>query len=532
MVAAVPERPWKFHLCSHDAYTRPDKIVVYAGTPEELRDLIPRLREIVERHPTHGLSHAATPFELGLEEEPLEGLYVGLDPNFLAGVSWRYYRCIVSAWAELNADYLDELPRGGRARWLERMNLDAGHDGPATLEPSAEDAAYTHRYWKLISDVSLRDPSDEDERSRNLPVATWSRGRRPGLASSWAGNAWTWLQLRRAGLVASPRAEEAILRRLQADLRRDERTYLGTVEHHHSGLVGTAAGALIASASADSRARALLPALVRRWEQDISASTAAPSGDFLASHDVMLGAAGGLLAAAEVDARVPGAVAEHTVARLHERTLEGLAYMLEGSGRRPVYLGFAHGVAGQLFAAETGRACFGRRVPEELRERAFDLLVDEAREGDKGAALWACRSGQAGHVTIHGWCHGAAGIALALLGSYRLTGDDDYAWLAKKALAGAATDIGRCTSFCCGAVGRAHALLEGHRVFGGRKWLRAAKEIYAHAPARFERSRTFHRGPLALDYLGWRIEHPSALPLLGLGALSVQPTTSSEGGAR
>lgn len=138
---------WKFYTAP-SGYERPDKIVVYFDTGDHLKRFVKTLRPLLPKSGFHKLRHAGSTAEMGLEPRDRRGLYVGMDPPFL-GESWRMYRCVCMAWADLNEEYLAKL-KGGRSRWLRRMNLSAEHEGPHTLAPDLRDAVYIRRYWRMI----------------------------------------------------------------------------------------------------------------------------------------------------------------------------------------------------------------------------------------------------------------------------------------------------------------------------------------------------------------------------------------------
>ncbi len=73
--------------------------------------------------------------------------------------------------------------------------------------------------------------------------------------------------------------------------------------------------------------------------------------------------------------------------------LEVKRLVKEASHGRPVYLGFAHGLAGHLFALEMSRACFGSTLNSSLREQCIELIAEESRSEGNRTALWASCSG-------------------------------------------------------------------------------------------------------------------------------------------
>lgn len=138
---------WKFF---HDTeeWERPDKLVFYPSSPDELQKVVSMLERHSAGKETHNLRHTAPSVALGFGRED-NGVFLGCDPSFLRH-SWRFYRTLVIAWADLNAEYLESLPRGGMHRWMERMNIASQHEGPAKLRPPSEDEAYVRRYWDEV----------------------------------------------------------------------------------------------------------------------------------------------------------------------------------------------------------------------------------------------------------------------------------------------------------------------------------------------------------------------------------------------
>src|SRR5207244_1855452 len=130
--------------------------------------------------------------------------------------------------------------------------------------------------------------------------------------------------------------------------------------------------------------------------------------------DVMLGAAGALLAASEIEGLRPGVIPRRFVRRLHRLCSFSLASLLNDALRRPVYLGFAHGIAGFLAALESTRRGFGLGVEADLRERSLEILEGRSVKAWKGTIVWPVHS-DGRQPTISGWCHGGPGIALGLL---------------------------------------------------------------------------------------------------------------------
>jgi hypothetical protein len=334
-------------------------------------------------------------------------------------------------------------------------------------------------------------------------VRRWPRsGRLDGLARGWFGTAWTWLTLVRRGLVVDrPRTRTVIARRLQA-----------RVDYHgHVGLmVGSAAAPTVAAqlAAVDGSAAAVLAGSLAQWQ-----------GSFGARHplELMLGVAGSVLAGAEIETLRPRSVPRPFMQRCHDVMKAELARRVD---RGPSYLGMAHGLAGILLAAEAGASAFGLELATELRAAVIDAIMSHRTRGPGRIANWQCQAGDARPRFINGWCHGAAGVALAAMAARRLSSDPSYDPLVECALPSAYALRGGGRDFCCGAAGQAHVFVEAYRLLGDRRWLRRARVAERGLTGWCPRNRTLQRGRLGLEYLRLRLDHPDHLPMPGLGPLS------------
>jgi hypothetical protein len=139
---------WKFYMAP-SGYDRPDKIVFYFESGSQLRQFVKKLRPLLPKTGLHALSHTASTAEMGIESEKRRGIFVGIDPP-LRGQSWRLYRSLCIAWADVNTEYLSNL-KGGRNRWLARMNLSPEHEGPYSLSPPKKNIGYVRKYWRIIN---------------------------------------------------------------------------------------------------------------------------------------------------------------------------------------------------------------------------------------------------------------------------------------------------------------------------------------------------------------------------------------------
>jgi lantibiotic modifying enzyme len=325
-----------------------------------------------------------------------------------------------------------------------------------------------------------------------------------GIACGWLGGAWVHLALRDAGLGRDREELPTLVRRLRDLLRRAAR-------EDTSHLTGCGAPVVIAAKLQRRRPelRSLLDAAIARWEPMIRDR---------AELDVMLGAAGGLLACGEIERDAPGAVARPIVARMHRDVLARVRAELRS--REPAYLGLAHGLAGYLLALEMTEHVFDLEFPAPLRRACLRRLYATRLDAGRHAVIWPSKSGTSA-IGIQAWCNGAPGIGLALLYCGKMRSRGGYGELAEAALRATARFGSSVPIFCCGAVGRAQILLEAYRVTGDpahrRRALRIVEVVRQQAPPA---ERTFHRGRLGLDYLVQRIAHVERLPLPGLGIFS------------
>jgi hypothetical protein len=326
-----------------------------------------------------------------------------------------------------------------------------------------------------------------------------------GIARGWWGWAWVWLHAVRAGLAPDdPRTRRTIAQRL---------TRGGDPAMPIGSMVGSAAAPVVAAllASIDPAAVPLRAREIARW-------AAACGRD--SDPDLLHGAAGALLAAAEIEALAPGAVPQPLAARLHAAVTRSLRAHLGPRGRLTIYLGLAHGIAGFLLALEAARAVLGLPLPRRLRVRAIDYLMQERVRGPGNIAGWPVAPSEV-PILANAWCSGTAGVALAALCGQHASGDRAYGELVDCALPSTfALRGGRFQHFCCGTTGQAQILLEAHRLLGDRRWLDRARRTAALVGRPRGRNRSFTWGALGARHLELRLAHPGRLPLPGLGCLS------------
>jgi lantibiotic modifying enzyme len=136
--------------------------------------------------------------------------------------------------------------------------------------------------------------------------------------------------------------------------------------------------------------------------------------------------------------------------------------------------GFAHGVAGiAYFLCEHAFRC-NDYTSRETWSKAIDWLVQQAVPVRNGVAV-AWRYSDVDGQHWKWWCHGAPGIALALLKSYEWGGNPEHAALATKALKIHPWDmLDTRLGQCHGVSGIGEIYLEAARVLGDPDWLKRA----------------------------------------------------------
>jgi lantibiotic modifying enzyme len=318
----------------------------------------------------------------------------------------------------------------------------------------------------------------------------------PSLANGAEGWLWTWLQL--VGAKLAP-VNDRLWAALVASLRESRAT---PVSH----MAGTGATATLAA-----HAAALDGALMPRARTLVASFLARAAESDLG--DYMQGTAGALMACCEIEGTVPGLV--------DRRRVLPIVAALEASLRRTLrtadfYLGLSHGVAGQWMALAAAASIFDARIDGTLGNRVLSHLEDEALGGPRGTLVWPAR--RADHrLSVHGWCHGAPGIALALLIVERTRGSARVGRLLNGALLATACFQTPSDTFCCGTVGRAQILVEAYRHTKRRRWLAAARRVAAKPfDTKPLTGLGFLFGELGRAHLEYRLKAPFALNLLGV----------------
>jgi serine/threonine protein kinase len=139
--------------------------------------------------------------------------------------------------------------------------------------------------------------------------------------------------------------------------------------------------------------------------------------------------------------------------------------------------GFAHGVAGAAYFLCEHAFRFNDYTSRKAWSKAIDWLVQQAVPARNGVAV-AWRYSDVDGEQWKWWCHGAPGIALALLKSYEWGGNPEHAALATKALKIHPWDLlDTRLSQCHGVSGIGEIYLEAARVLGDPDWLKRAAWI-------------------------------------------------------
>jgi serine/threonine-protein kinase len=252
--------------------------------------------------------------------------------------------------------------------------------------------------------------------------------------------------------------------------------------------------------------------LLQRWKRKV----VPPS-----ENDFILGHAGTLICLAELQDLVPNWSPPVVFLRkCHQSLVKALLAIRKG--KDPFYLGFAHGIAGSLLGLEIARTRLSLSTSSSLVNWAFDQLQSN-QYLVSGASLWPEKTLDE-EINSNSWCHGSPGIALALLGCYRVTGKTSYLELFKRAAWGSERYHSIHRSICCGFAGKANLFIEAYRYFRKKSWLERARKMLPDnrrktiSPLNFRSHdrNTFFRGAMGVAYTYDRITDPDlALPGTG-----------------
>lgn len=209
----------------------------------------------------------------------------------------------------------------------------------------------------------------------------------------------------------------------------------------------------------------------------------------LRQFDVAGGLAGALLALVTLY-EVSGHPAALASAAASARLLTGRQVPVGGVGRAwvssdgHVRAGFAHGAAGAAYALARFSAVAGCSAAAAAARAALDWEQSAFSPADGN---WPAIRGDGGASVMTGWCHGAAGIALALALWPRTPDDQDriVTTLDRAVRATRAAAPARKDHPCCGTLSRSEALLAAAVTLGEGSWeaeaVRLAEPIAARA---------------------------------------------------
>jgi hypothetical protein len=180
-------------------------------------------------------------------------------------------------------------------------------------------------------------------------------------------------------------------------------------------------------------------------------------------------------------------------------------------------LGAAHGVAGNAQALLQAAQLQTREHQRELLERTVDTLTRTAIR-ERGLANWPDRADAADARPRVQWCHGAAGVVIALADAPRHA-PLDALLLEAGELVWTAGPLKKGYSLCHGTAGNGFAFLKLHKRTRDTKWLDRARRFAMHAVAQWERREAPHHSLFTGDvglalYLRACIEVDERFPLI------------------
>lgn len=246
--------------------------------------------------------------------------------------------------------------------------------------------------------------------------------------------------------------------------------------------------------------------------------------------DFVMGRPGALTAVASLLEEVPGhgfdveSLVAHgaELAIAIDRSVDG------GPDLAPGYLGFAHGLAGQLYAllrwAEVTGSDATVRLPSHL-----ELLRGLKVLAPNGSAYWPFAQGD-NAPPWPGWCHGSAGYVHLWSQAAAVLGDEYLDEVEAAALAAWSHPQHAKLDLCCGLAGRAYSLLAAYQVTGDARWIERAGDladiaVNANPVASFARPDSLFAGRVGLALLVNDLADPSSafLPPLRSGPLRRTP---------
>lgn len=175
-------------------------------------------------------------------------------------------------------------------------------------------------------------------------------------------------------------------------------------------------------------------------------------------------------------------VARDDLSRIEERLARAIARDLAADdplARDGSFLGFAHGLAGVLFAL-----CRSSGASDELRRvvlEHLDMLLERATD-DGRIVCWPLAAGGSQRPPWTGWCHGSAGHLLLWCEAARRFDQPRFLEVAERL----GTHIwmrrgGSGPSLCCGLAGEAISLLRLGEAVESRAWLERGRALAEQA---------------------------------------------------
>lgn len=239
--------------------------------------------------------------------------------------------------------------------------------------------------------------------------------------------------------------------------------------------------------------------------------------------ELLAGAAGVACATRDLEARLPGS--EHEASRnVLRRVRAGAATSLMAAYATALdpgaddLLGFAHGLAGELWALAAVVGVDHDLVRARLSEFAALREID-----DEGLVYWRPHRGKALSSFLGTWCNGMPGQTLLFCEVARQTRSPEWSRLA--GLAAQTTDLfgGTNPSLCCGLAGQSVALHRYAELSGDARMARSADdrltraaEISSAAAAQFL---GLWQGVLGVALVAMsRLHGEGAIPCLGHGS--------------
>ena len=326
-----------------------------------------------------------------------------------------------------------------------------------------------------------------------------------GIALGWQGWAWVWLQLCESGILKDDTGKvfDKILKKLNQEAK------VGPLDDVISHVAGFGSLPLICAliSKNDPSEKKIFTTLIKSWEAQCQQTQ---------QNDFAFGFAGAMLASAEIETHLPGQIPLSLLNCIWNGLLRSVKSILNQPTNQ--YLGYSHGIAGYLFAVETGRYVFGLKSPQDLTDNLDHLLWT-----NRINSQWPERVGEL-KIGIHGWCHGGPGITMGYLGCYMLTNKSSYKDHLFQAIEGSESKVSKHNVFCCGKIGHSQIMLESFQQLNETRFFTSAKKLqkkcHAQKPSNNQFINSLFFGRLGHIYMDLRMKYPHRLPMPGFGIFS------------